>query len=143
MSIKSGENMSSGKGASDTVPSEQKKEQGAKGQAPVEPSDKLKFEDLGEMPSGYGDMFVVARDPHWLFTYWDFDYSKFPSHRKLGLQVFRDDALETTVDINEIARNWYIPVQAANASYRVVLGYKDSQGTWHSVGEAGPTHTPP
>jgi hypothetical protein len=100
-------------------------------------------EELGELPSGYGDMFVVARDPHWLFTYWDFDYSKLPGQRQLGLQVFRDDALETTVDINEIARNWYIPVQAANTSYRVVFGYKDSQGTWHSVGQAGPTHTPP
>ncbi|MBV8098891.1 MAG: DUF4912 domain-containing protein, partial [Verrucomicrobia bacterium] len=100
-------------------------------------------EQLGELPSGYGDMFVVARDPHWLFTYWDFDYSKLPDQRQLGLHVFRDGALETTIDINEIARNWYIPVQAANASYRVVFGYKDSQGTWHYVGEAGPTHTPP
>jgi hypothetical protein len=100
-------------------------------------------EQLGELPSGYGDMFVVARDPHWLFTYWDFDYSKFPGQRHLGLQVFRDDTLETTVEINEIARNWYIPVQSANASYRVVFGYKDSNGTWHAVGEAGPTHTPP
>jgi hypothetical protein len=100
-------------------------------------------ERLGELPSGYGDMFVVARDPHWLFTYWDFDYSKLPGQRQLGLQVFRDNALETTVDINEIARNWYIPVQSANASYRVVFGYKDSQGAWHSVGQAGPTHTPP
>jgi hypothetical protein len=104
---------------------------------------KPEAEQLGELPSGYGDMFVVARDPHWLFTYWDFDYSKFPGQRQLGLQVYRDGALETTVDINEIARNWYIPVQAANASYRVVFGYKDSQGAWHSVGEAGPTHTPP
>jgi hypothetical protein len=100
-------------------------------------------EQLGELPSGYGDMFVVARDPHWLFTYWDFDYSKLPGQRQLGLQVFRDGALETTIDINEIARNWYLPVQAANASYRVVFGYKDGQGTWHSVGEAGPAHTPP
>src|ERR1700757_1667484 len=104
---------------------------------------KPEAEQLGELPSGYGDMFVVARDPHWLFTYWDFDYSKFPGQRQLGLRVFRDGALETTVDVNEIARNWYIPVQAANASYRVVFGYKDSQGAWHSVGEAGPTHTPP
>ena len=104
---------------------------------------KPESEQLGELPSGYGDMFVVARDPHWLFTYWDFDYSKLPGQRQLGLQVFRDDALETTIDINEIARNWYLPVQAANASYRVVFGYKDGQGTWHSVGEAGPAHTPP
>ncbi|HYZ72718.1 MAG TPA: DUF4912 domain-containing protein [Chthoniobacterales bacterium] len=104
---------------------------------------KPEAEQLGELPSGYGDMFVVARDPHWLFTYWDFDYSKLPDQRQLGLQVFRDDVLETTVDINEIARNWYLPVQAANASYRVVFGYKDGQGAWHSVGEAGPTQTPP
>jgi hypothetical protein len=104
---------------------------------------KPEAEQLGELPSGYGDMFVVARDPHWLFTYWDFDYSKLPGQRQLGLQVFRDDALETTIDINEIARNWYLPVQVANASYRVVFGYKDGQGAWHSVGEAGPAHTPP
>jgi len=100
-------------------------------------------EQLGELPSGYGDMFVVARDPHWLFTYWDFDYAKFPSQRQLFLQVFRGDALETTIEINDIARNWYIPVQNANTSYRVVLGVKDSQGVWHAVGEAGPTNTPP
>jgi hypothetical protein len=106
-------------------------------------ADKPEPEQLGELPSGYGDMFVVARDPHWLFTYWDFEYAKFPNQRQLGLQVFREDTLETTVDINEIARNWYIPVQSANSSYRVVFGYKDSAGTWHPVGEAGPTHTPP
>jgi hypothetical protein len=104
---------------------------------------KPEAEQLGELPSGYGDMFVVARDPHWLFTYWDFDYSKLPGKRQLGLQVFRDDTLETTIDINEITRNWYLPVQAANANYRVVFGYKDGQGAWHSVGEAGPAHTPP
>src|SRR6516162_8781996 len=143
MSIKSGENMSSGKGASDTVPSEQKKEQGAKGQAPVEPSDKLKFEDLGEMPSGYGDIFAIARDPHWLFTYWDFDYSKFPATRKLYLDVKCKGKHEAEVEINEIARNWYIPVQSADAEYIVAFGYRDEKGTWTTVGTAGPTRTPP
>src|SRR6201987_3826769 len=104
---------------------------------------KPEAEQLGELPSGYGDMLAVARDPSWFFTYWDFDYSKLPGKRQLGLHVFRDDTLETTIDINEIARNWYLPVKAANANYRVVFGYKDSQGAWHSVGEAGPAHTPP
>ncbi len=100
-------------------------------------------EQLGELPSGYGDMYVVARDPHWLFTYWDFDYSKFPTPRQLLLQIFREDVLEKTIEINEIARNWYLPVESANASYRVVFGFRDIQGNWHSVGEAGPTQTPP
>jgi hypothetical protein len=100
-------------------------------------------EQLGELPSGYGDMYVVARDPHWLFTYWDFDYSKFPTPHQLLLQVFREDVLEKTIEINEIARNWYLPVESANASYRVVFGFRDIQGNWHSVGQAGPTQTPP
>jgi hypothetical protein len=100
-------------------------------------------EHLGELPSGYGDMYVIARDPHWLFTYWDFDYSKFPTTRQLLLQVFREEVLEKTIEINEIARNWYLPVESANASYRVVFGFRDTQGTWHPVGEAGPTQTPP
>jgi hypothetical protein len=100
-------------------------------------------EHLGELPSGYGDMYVIARDPHWLFTYWDFDYSKFPTPRQLLLQVFREEVLEKTIEINEIARNWYLPVESANASYRVVFGFRDAQGTWRPVGEAGPTQTPP
>jgi hypothetical protein len=102
-----------------------------------------KTEDLGELPSGYGDMFVIARDPHWLYTYWDFDYSHFPSQRQLHLQVFRGDTLESAIPINEIARNWYIPVQHANTDYRVVFGFEDAEGNWHAVGETGQAHTPP
>ncbi len=35
------------------------------------------FEDLGELPQSYGvpTLFLVARDPHWLFAYWDIDWS--------------------------------------------------------------------
>src|SRR4029077_6886179 len=143
MSKKSGDKKNSGKGASDTVPSEQKKEKRAKEKAPVEPSDKLKFEDLGELPSGYGEMFAIARDPHWLYAYWDFDYSKFPATRKLFLDVDCNGNHEVEVEINEIARNWYIPVQLADAEYAVTFGYRDEKGVWTSVGTAGPTRTPP
>jgi hypothetical protein len=143
MSKKSGDKKNSVKGTSDPVPSEQKKEKGAKGQTPVEPSDKLKFEYLGELPSGYGEMFAIARDPHWLFTYWDFDYSKFPATRKLYLNVYRSGEHEATIEINEIARNWYLPVQSADAEYTVEFGYRDEKDVWASVSTAGPTRTPP
>jgi hypothetical protein len=103
----------------------------------------LKFEDLGPLPGGYGEMFLIARDPHWLFTYWDFDYAKFPTPRKLFIQVYKKNELESTVEINEIARNWYIPVQSAASEYSVVFGYRDAQDAWTSVGKAGPTQTPP
>src|SRR5437762_10836797 len=37
------------------------------------------FEDLGELPGSYHEdtLFLVARDPRWLFGYWDFDWGKY------------------------------------------------------------------
>ena len=113
----------------------------AKGGTP--PPGPPEYEDLGELPSGYGEMFVVAREPHCLYSYWDFAYSQFPQSRKLFLQIFRGETLENVIEINEIARNWYIPVQAADADYRVCFGYRDANDNWTEVGSAGPTHTPP
>ena len=143
MSIESSKKKSGLRTTPESVPSQRTPGQGSGSKAPVEPDDKLKFEDLGPLPSGYGDMFLIARDPHWLFTYWDFDYAKFPTTRKLFIQVYQNNKLETTIEINEIARNWYIPVQSAAAEYSVVFGYRDAQDAWTSVGKAGPTRTPP
>jgi hypothetical protein len=109
----------------------------------TDPATRPEFENLGELPARYNQMYLIARDPHWLFTYWDFDYAQFPANRQLALQIFCEGNLETTIEINELARNWYIPVQRADASYRVVFSYRDQAGTWHEVGEAGPTRTPP
>ena len=102
-----------------------------------------RIDELGELPSGYGQMFIIARDPHWLFTYWDYDYATFPEKRRLLLQVFRGPELETTIEINELARNWYIPVQQADADYRVEFVLRGEDGAVSVIGEAGPTHTPP
>src|SRR3984893_17941404 len=105
--------------------------------------DHRQFDELGDLPSGYGPMFIIARDPHWLFTYWDFEYAAFPEKRQLLLQVFRGPELEATIEINEIARNWYIPGQQADADYRVEFVLRGEDGAAHVIGEAGPTHTPP
>src|SRR5687767_14533339 len=42
---------------------------------PPPPPSVPEFEDLGELPTTYGEdqIFLTARDPHWLFCYWDFD----------------------------------------------------------------------
>jgi hypothetical protein len=105
--------------------------------------DQEQLDQLRELPSGYGQMFVIARDPHWLFTYWDFDYATFPQKRQLLLQVFHGEELEAIIEINEIARNWYMPVQHADADYRVEFAWRAEDGSIHVVGGAGPTHTPP
>jgi hypothetical protein len=143
MSKESSKKKSGSRTTPESVPSDKTAGQGSKGRAPVAPVDKLKFEDLGPLPTGYGEMFLIARDPHWLFTYWDFDYAKFPTTRKLFIEVFRDSELESVVEVNEIARNWYIPVQSAGSQYSAIFGYRDAKDVWTTVGKAGPTQTPP
>src|SRR3984893_2347898 len=143
MSKESSKKKSGSRATPESVSAEKSRGPGAKNKAPVEPADKLKFEDLGPLPTGYGEMFLIARDPHWLFTYWDFDYAKIPTPRKLFIEVYRDNELESTVEISEIARNWYIPVQSAGSAYRLVFGFRDEKDIWTTVGKAGPTQTPP
>jgi hypothetical protein len=143
MSKESSKKKSGLRATPDSVQSEKSQRPGSKNKGPVEPADKLKFEDLGPMPSGYGEMFLIARDPHWLFTYWDFDYAKFPIPRKLFIEVYRNNELESTIEINDVARNWYIPVQSASSEYNVVFGYRGTDDRWTVVGKAGPTQTPP
>jgi hypothetical protein len=143
MSKESSKKKSGLRATPDSVPPEKTQRPGSKNKAPVEPADKLKFEDLGPMPSGYGEMFLIARDPHWLFTYWDFDYAKFPIPRRLFIEVYRSNELESTIEINDVARNWYIPVQSASSEYSVVFGYRGTDDIWTVVGKAGPTQTPP
>jgi hypothetical protein len=143
MSKESAEKKNNFRIASDPIASAESKAKVSEDQASIGSTDKLKFEDLGALPTGYGEMFLIARDPHWLFTYWDFDYAKFPGSRKLFLEVYRDETLESTIEINEVARNWYIPVNSAATAYTVVFGYRDAADAWTRVSKAGPTRTPP
>src|SRR5438477_12497042 len=45
------------------------------------PAHEPAFESLGELPQSYGEntLFLIARDPHWLFSYWDIDWSGVPA----------------------------------------------------------------
>src|SRR3984957_5053709 len=143
MSKESSKKNSGSRTTPEEVQPEKSQGEGSKSKTPVEPVERLKFEDLGRLQTGYGEMFLIARDPPWLFTYWDFDYAKIPMPRKLFIEVYRDNELESTVEINEIARNWYIPVQSAGSAYRLVFGFRDEKDIWTTVGKAGPTQTPP
>ncbi len=143
MSNESGDNQNGFRIAPKPVVPNEYEEESSKYLPATDPSLSPEFESLGDLPKAEPEIFLIARDPHWLFTYWDFDYSQFPTERQLKLRVFRGDELESTIDLNEIARNWYIPVRAANASYRIVFGLTDSSGQWHELGSAGPAQTPP
>ncbi|MGB8165904.1 MAG: hypothetical protein WCF18_00325, partial [Chthoniobacteraceae bacterium] len=57
----------------------------------VAPTPVPQFEDLGELPASYQNdvLFLTARDPRWLFSYWDFDWAPYlPSAFRGGIRQF-------------------------------------------------------
>lgn len=110
------------------------------------------YEDLGALPASYNQdtLFLVARDPRWVFTYWDFDWSKFSAseHRYGVAQFFLKlrtgaGAEETTLEIKPEARNWYVPVGQPDTVYTAEIGYFDRNGSWQSIVKSAPAKTPP
>lgn len=107
-------------------------------------------ESFGPLPASYHQnaLFLTARDPRWLFAYWDFDWERIPAdemregRRAYFLKVTRGGAVEALVEINPAARNWYIPVSLADTVYVAELGYFEGSGGWHSMVASGEARTP-
>lgn len=109
------------------------------------------YEDLGELPVSYLEdtLFLVARDPRWLFSYWDFDFVKYaPGTFRGGVKQFFLKVTTTAgadaalVEINPEARNWYVPVSSPDTAYSAEIGYFDKAGTWQRIVQSGVAVTP-
>jgi hypothetical protein len=109
------------------------------------------FEDLGELPASYHRdvLFLTARDPRWLFSYWDFDWARLPASAfRYGAPLFFlkvsriNGAVETTVEIKPEARNWYVPVSSAGTAYIAEIGYYNNEGTFVSCVRSESATTP-
>jgi len=107
------------------------------------------FEDLGNLPASYGSrsLFLIARDPRWLFSYWDIDWEAYPSSRMQGgkvvLKVFNADGAEVySADVNPDARNWYVPVAQGNAAYYAEIGFFNQSGSWEVIARSNDASTP-
>ena len=99
--------------------------------------------DLGSLPRSYGEevMFLVAQDPHWLFTYWDIDISRHPGGPCILRVEHASGDLEQEIEVSFETRNWYIPVQKAGGSYAVELGFH-RYGKWNSIARSPIATTP-
>ena len=104
-----------------------------------------------ELQLEYGEvrLWLVARDPHWLFAYWEFNPDEHPE--ALGedgaahflLRVQREDGtVEATVEIQPGAGNWLVPVRQADCGYTAELGFFTS-GAWAFLARSGAARTPP
>jgi hypothetical protein len=112
--------------------------------AEVPPQEAPAFEDLGQLPETYHEdtLFLVARDPHWLFAYWDVDWAA-AGAAKYFLKVFLGSKVEVaTIEIKPEARNWYIEVGNASTTYLAELGYFDGAGGWVCLAASGEAMTP-
>jgi hypothetical protein len=116
------------------------------------PAASSSFEDLGELPVTYLEdrLFLTARDPRWLFAYWDFDWAKVPGGAfRYGVPMFflrisrTNGAEEVCIEIKPEARNWYVPVNSPGTSYFADLGYFNNEGTFVSCVRSREAATPP
>jgi hypothetical protein len=109
------------------------------------------YENLGELPESYFEdtLYLVARDPRWLFGYWDFNWAKYPaaSFRGGAKQFFlkvttAEGADAALVEINPEARNWYVAVNSPETAYFAEIGFFDKAGHWQRVVQSGVAVTP-
>ncbi len=120
--------------------------------APRHESLRKEFDEaLRELQPDYGEvrLWLVARDPQWLFAYWEFNPDEHPGARgedgaaHFFLRVQRaDGAVEATVKIQPSSGNWYVPVRHPDCGYTAELGFY-TMGTWAFLARSGATRTPP
>lgn len=107
-----------------------------------------------ELPEAYGTMqlFLTARDPHWLYAAWDLTreqlkkFNSLSAHKHLILRVYgTKDAGNaiSEIHVHPESRNWFVPVPSASTSYLVELGYYDASNAWTNIALSSPTLTPP
>ena len=120
------------------------------GEAPVGGQELPAYEDLGPLPSSYGSrsLFLVARDPLWLFCYWDVDWSEYPPSRmRDGRVLLKVYSTETggeiySAEVSPEARNWYISAGRGNATFYAELGFVNQAGAWECIARSNEAVTP-
>ncbi len=106
------------------------------------------------LPESYGTrrIWLVPRDPQWLYAHWDFDdaqqreYNQLSRDGHLVLRVY--DAAEAAEAVTEVhvhpeSRSWFAHVGKGGGRYFAVLGFRDRTGVWNEITRSGPVGTPP
>jgi hypothetical protein len=109
-------------------------------------------EQLGELPEAYGTgrCFLAARDPNWLYAYWDLTGAQMAEYRqravdgRLVLRVFEQNhpAPIHEFTVHGDTRNWYIPVNKPAATFSAQLGYWLAGSRFVTVSQSREATTP-
>jgi hypothetical protein len=120
---------------------------------PVPPTQQFETTEA-ELPDGYGtrQLFLTARDPHWLYAHWDLtrdQQTRCNARSADGHLVLRVYSHKVEGHpINEIhvhpeSRHWFAHVERAGNAYAAELGYYSPIGKWVRVASSASTVTPP
>ncbi|MEO8428368.1 MAG: DUF4912 domain-containing protein [Verrucomicrobiota bacterium] len=111
-------------------------------------------EQSGELPEAYGTqrLFLIARDPHWLYAHWDLtrehlrQYNALSADRHLVLRVYVNSVSEqplTEIHVHPESRNWFVYVEHGGAKYLAELGYYERNSRkWITISKSKATLTP-
>jgi len=113
------------------------------------------------LPASYNDNRIVllARDPHWVHVYWDFNGERWTEAQnqrdaendRLVLRVFDVTYIEfnganawssTDVELTPFSTSWYVPVPRPDAAYCAEIGYRSPTGRFVSLGRSNVVTTP-
>ncbi len=116
-------------------------------------------EGLGDLPAGYGASRIVLlpRDPQWAYAYWDIPVehkNELRAHggQQLALRIYdvTDINLETQsphsiqeYPIDEMAREWYLPIPVSDRTYTIDIGYRCGDGRWLVLARSASVGIPP
>jgi uncharacterized protein len=116
-------------------------------------------EGLGDLPGGYGDSRIVLlpRDPQWAYAYWDIPIEhknelRYHGGQQLALRIY--DVTDINLEhqsphsiqeypIDEMAREWYLPIPVSDRSYTIDIGYRCGDGRWLVLARSGSVSIPP
>lgn len=119
-------------------------EESTAGVAPEAAIPREAFDDLGDLPHGYDvdTIFLIAQEPHWLFTYWDIDIARHPGGAAYLRYHLADGTLEGEIEVPFETRNWYVSVKNAATDYYVEIGFYRGK-TWNLISRSVTVTTPP
>jgi uncharacterized protein len=116
-------------------------------------------EGLGDLPSGYGESRIVLlpRDPQWAYAYWDIPIEhknelRYHGGQQLALRIY--DVTDINLEhqsphsiqeypIDEMAREWYLPIPVSDRSYTIDIGYRCGDGRWLVLARSASVGIPP
>jgi hypothetical protein len=106
---------------------------------------------LGELPESYGTrrIFLAARDPRWLYAYWDFSWQQLrdAEQESPGGKVFLQIYIPGAERVHQIqvfpgSKEWYLPVHRPATLFQAELGYYRYDGSFHQLAVSDKVLTP-